>query len=48
MQKSHKNYPQISEIMCYICYCLQNVINEMKTVFLICDTLQGVSMFYNQ
>ena len=29
MQKSHKDNPQISEIMCYVCYCLQNVINEI-------------------
>ena len=26
---SHKDNPQISEIMCYVCYCLQNVINEI-------------------
>ena len=28
-KKSHKDNPQISEIMCYVCYCLQNVINEI-------------------
>ena len=27
MQKMNKDNPQISEIMCYVCYCLQNVIN---------------------
>ena len=48
MQKIHKDNPQISEIMCYVCYCLQNVIKEMKTVFLICDILQGVGMFNSQ
>ena len=29
MQKNHKDNPQISEIMCYVCYYLQNVINEI-------------------
>ena len=28
MQKSHKDNPQISEIMCYVRYCFQNVINK--------------------
>ena len=28
-KKSHKDNPQISEIMCYVCYCLQNVINQI-------------------
>ena len=29
MQKSHKDNPQISEIMCYVRYCLQTIINEI-------------------
>ena len=29
MQKSHKDNPHISEIMCYVRYCLQTVINEI-------------------
>ena len=32
-KKSHKDNPQISEIMCYVCYCLQNVINEILTSY---------------
>ena len=30
MQKeSHTDNPQISKIMCYVCYCLQHVIKEI-------------------
>ena len=29
MQKSHKDNPQILETMFNVCYCLQNVINEI-------------------
>ena len=28
-KKSHKNNPQMSEIICYVCYSLQNVIIEI-------------------
>ena len=28
--KSHKVNPRISEIMCYMCYCLQNVTNDFN------------------
>ena len=28
-KKSHKDNPQISKLMCYVCYCLQNNIKEI-------------------
>ena len=35
MQKRHKDNPQVSEIMCKVCYCLQNVINEILTSYVL-------------
>ena len=34
-KKSHKDNPQIAEIMCYVCLCLQNVINEILTSYVL-------------